>query len=108
MEGLLEPVYEKRLVGKARVIQIFTISRVGVVAGCMVSEGKIARGSKAHVVRDGKTLFEGEISSLKRLKDDVKEVASGFDCGITVAGFQEFQLNDVIESYVVEKVTAHL
>ena len=60
MEGLLEPIYEKRLVGKARVIQIFTISRVGVVAGCMVSEGKIARGSKAHVVRDGKTLFEGE------------------------------------------------
>jgi translation initiation factor IF-2 len=108
MEGLLEPIYEKRLVGKAKIIQVFTISRVGVVAGSMVSEGKILRGSKAHVVREGKTIFEGEISSLKRVKDDVKEVASGFDCGITVGGFQNFQLNDVIESYVVEKITAHL
>jgi translation initiation factor IF-2 len=108
MEGMLEPIYEKRLMGKAKVIQIFTISRVGVVAGSMVSEGKILRGSKAHVVREGKTIFEGEISSLKRIKDDVKEVVSGFDCGITVGGFQKFQLNDVIESYVVEKVTAHL
>ena len=108
MEGLLEPIYEKHLVGKAKVIQIFTITRVGVVAGSMVSEGKILRGSKAHVVREGKTIFEGEISSLKRIKDDVKEVASGFDCGITLGGFQKFQLNDVIESYVVEKVTAHL
>ena len=108
MEGMLEPIYEKRLMGKAKVLQIFTISRVGVVAGSMVSEGKILRGSKAHVVREGKTIFEGEISSLKRIKDDVKEVVSGFDCGITVGGFQKFQLNDVIESYVVEKVTAHL
>ena len=108
MEGLLEPIYEKRLTGKAKVIQIFNISRVGVVAGSMVSEGKILRGSKAHVVRDGKTIHEGEIATLKRVKDDVKEVVSGFDCGITVAGFQDFQLNDVIESYVVEKVTAHL
>ena len=108
MEGLLEPIYEKRLTGKAKVIQIFNISRVGVVAGSMVFEGKILRGSKAHVVRDGKTIHEGEIATLKRVKDDVKEVVSGFDCGITVAGFQDFQLNDVIESYVVEKVTAHL
>jgi translation initiation factor IF-2 len=108
MEGMLEPIYEKRLMGKAKVIQIFTISRVGVVAGSMVSEGKILRGSKAHVVREGKTIFEGEISSLKRIKDDVKEVVSGFDCGITLGGFQKFQLNDVIESYVVEKITAHL
>ena len=108
MEGLLEPIYEKRLMGKAKVIQIFNISRVGVVAGSMVSEGKILRGSKAHVVRDGKTIHEGEIATLKRVKDDVKEVVSGYDCGITVGGFQDFQVNDVIESYVVEKVTAHL
>jgi translation initiation factor IF-2 len=108
MEGLLEPIYEERLTGKAKVIQIFTISRVGVVAGSMVFEGKILRGSKAHVVRDGKTIHEGEIATLKRIKDDVKEVVSGYDCGITVGGFQNFQVNDVIESYVVEKVTAHL
>lgn len=108
MEGLLEPVYEERLTGKAKVLQLFTVSRVGVVAGSMVFEGKVLRGSKAHVVRDGKTIHEGEIASLKRVKDDVKEVVSGYDCGITVGGFQDFQVNDVIESYVVEKVTAHL
>ena len=108
MEGLLEPIYEEKLTGKARVLQIFTVSRVGVIAGSMVFEGKILRGSKAHVVRDGKTIHQGEIASLKRIKDDVKEVVSGYDCGITVGGFQNFQVNDVIESYVVEKVTAHL
>ena len=108
MEGLLEPVYEERLAGRARVIQLFNISRVGVIAGSMVYEGKILRGSRVHVVREGKVIHEGEIASLKRVKDDVKEVASGFDCGITVTGFKDFMINDVIESYTVEKVTAHL
>jgi translation initiation factor IF-2 len=108
MEGLLEPVYEEHLVGRAKVIQLFTISRVGVVAGCFVQEGKIVRGSRARVVRDGKVVYEGDIASLKRLKDDFKEVTSGFDCGLTVGGFQDFQVDDIIESYVVEKKTAHL
>ncbi len=108
MEGLLEPVYEERLSGRARVIQLFNISRVGVVAGSMVYEGKILRGSHVHVVRDGKVIHEGEIASLKRMKDDVKEVASGFDCGITLGAFRDFMVNDVIESYTIEKVTAHL
>jgi translation initiation factor IF-2 len=108
MEGLLEPVYEEHLAGRAKVIQIFHISRVGTVAGSMVNEGKIIRGTRARVLREGKVIHEGEIASLKRVKDDVKEVASGFDCGITVTGFQNFLLNDVIESFTVEKVTAHL
>ncbi len=108
MEGLLEPVYEEHLVGRAKVIQLFTISRVGVVAGCFVQEGKIVRGSRARVVRDGKVVYEGDIASLKHLKDDFKEVTSGFECGLTVGGFQDFQVDDLIESYVVEKKTAHL
>ncbi len=108
MEGLLEPVYEEHLVGRAKVIQLFNVSRVGVIAGCFVQEGKIVRGSRAHVVRDGKVVFEGDIASLKRLKDDFKEVTSGFDCGLTVGGFQDFQVEDIIESYAVEKKTAHL
>ena len=108
MEGLLEPVYEEHLVGRAKVIQLFNISRVGVIAGCFVQEGKIVRGSRARVVRDGKVVFEGDIASLKRLKDDFKEVTSGFDCGLTVGGFQDFQAEDIIESYAVEKKTAHL
>ena len=108
MEGLLEPTYEERLSGRARVIQIFSISKIGIIAGSMVFEGKILRGSHAHVIRDGKMIHEGDIASLKRMKDDVREVASGFDCGITLAGFKDFALNDVIESYTIEKVTAHL
>jgi translation initiation factor IF-2 len=108
MEGLLEPIYEERLLGRAKVIQLFNVSRIGVVAGCFVQEGKIVRGSRAHVVRDGKVVYEGEIASLRRLKDDFKEVSSGFDCGITVGGFQDFQVEDIIESYSVEKKTAHL
>jgi len=108
MEGLLEPVYEEHLVGRAKVIQLFNVSRVGVIAGCFVQEGKIVRGSRAHVVRDGKVVFEGDIASLKRLKDDFKEVTSGFDCGLTVGGFQDIQVEDIIESYAVEKKTAHL
>ena len=108
MEGLLEPIFEEHLVGRAKVIQLFNISRVGVIAGCFVQEGKIVRGSRAHVVRDGKVVHEGDIASLKRLKDDFKEVTSGFDCGVTVGGFQDIQVDDIIESYVVEKKTAHL
>ncbi len=108
MEGLLEPVYEERLVGRARVIQIFNISRVGVIAGSMVYEGKILRGSRIRVLREGKEIHKGDLASLKRVKDDVKEVTSGYDCGITVGGFQDFQINDILESYVVEKKTAQL
>jgi len=108
MEGLLEPIFEEHLVGRAKVIQVFNISRVGKVAGCFVQEGKIVRGSRARVVRGGQMIHEGEFSSLKRVKDDVKEVTSGYDCGLTVGGFQEFQVDDIIESYVVEKKTAHL
>jgi translation initiation factor IF-2 len=90
------------------VIQVFNISRVGKIAGCFVQEGKIVRGSRARVVRGGKLIHEGEFSSLKRVKDDVKEVTSGFDCGLTVGGFHDFQVDDIVESYVVEKKTAHL
>jgi translation initiation factor IF-2 len=108
MEGLLEPVYEERLLGRAEVRQLFNISRVGVVAGCFVLEGKIVRGSRAHVVRNGQVVHEGNITSLKRLKDDYKEVTSGFECGIVMGDFREYLLNDIIESYEMEKVTAHL
>jgi translation initiation factor IF-2 len=108
MEGLLEPIYEERLLGRAEVRQIFNISRVGVVAGSFVLEGKITRGSHARLVRDKEKIHEGSITSLKRLKDDVREVTSGFECGITIGDFRAFTVNDIIEAYVTEKVTAHL
>jgi translation initiation factor IF-2 len=108
MEGLLEPIYEERLVGRAEVRQLFNISRVGMVAGSFVLDGKIIRGSHAHLVRNGQVVHEGNITSLKRLKDDAKEVSSGFECGITVGDFRDYSVHDVIEAYVVEKVTAQL
>jgi translation initiation factor IF-2 len=108
MEGLLEPVYEERLVGRAEVRQLFNISKVGVVAGCFVLEGKILRGSHAHLVRNNQVVHEGNINSLKRLKDDFKEVNAGFECGITLGEFRDFIIHDVIESYAIEKKTAQL
>jgi translation initiation factor IF-2 len=108
MEGLLEPIYEEKLSGRAEIRQIFNVSRIGVVAGCAVLEGKIVRGSHAHLVRGGKMIFEATVSSLKREKDDMREVQTGFECGITLGDFRDYQLNDIIESYVVEKLTAKL
>jgi len=108
MEGLLEPIFEEKLSGRAEIRQIFNISRVGVVAGCAVLEGKIIRGSRAHLVRGGKVIYEATVSSLKRMKDDVREVQMGFECGITLGEFRDYQVGDIIESYIVEKVTAKL
>jgi len=108
MSGLLEPVYQERLVGRAEVRALFNISRVGMVAGCFVLEGKIIRGAHAHVVRNGQVVHEGNITSLKHVKDDVKEIASGYECGLAMGDFRDYALNDVIEAYVVEKVSAQL
>ena len=108
MEGLLDPIYEEKLSGRAEIRQIFKVSRIGVVAGCAVLEGKILRGSHAHLVRGGKMIFEATVSTLKRMKDDVREVQTGFECGITLGDFRDYQVNDIIEAYVVEKVTAKL
>jgi translation initiation factor IF-2 len=108
MEGLLDPIYEEKLSGRAEIRQVFKVSRIGVVAGCAVLEGKILRGSHAHLVRGGKMIFEATVSSLKRMKDDVREVQTGFECGITLGDFRDYQVNDIIEAYVVEKVTAKL
>ncbi len=108
MEGLLEPIYTEKLMGRAQVRQVFRVSRVGVIAGSFVLEGKIIRGSKARLLRDGKVIYEGSIPSIKRVKDDVKDVASGYECGISLADFQDIMTNDIIESFTVEKTTASL
>jgi len=108
MEGLLEPIYEEHLVGRAEVRQLFNISRVGMVAGSFVSEGKIVRGSHAHLIRNGKVIYEGNITSLKRQKEDYREVSSGFECGIVLGDFRDIMIHDVIESYEIEKVAAQL
>ena len=109
MEGLLEPLVEERLLGRAEVRQVFSISRLGNIAGCMVLDGKIERNSLARVHRQAKVVSEGgKINSLKRIKEDVKEVLSGYECGIGLDKFNDFKVGDIIEAYIQEKVKAVL
>lgn len=99
MEGMLEPEYEEVVTGHAQVRQLFSYSKVGTIAGCIVSDGKIMRGSKARVLRDNEKIAEGTISTLKRFKDDVKEVAAGLECGLTVSNFNNLKVDDVVEQF---------
>ncbi len=104
MTGLLEPVYQEVTLGWAEVQQLFKIKSAGVIAGCMVREGVIQRGASARVKRGGEVVHDSSISSLKHLKDDVKEVKAGFECGLGVANFNDFKRGDVVECYAQERV----
>lgn len=104
MKGMLDPIYQEKILGHAEVRQIFKASGVGFIAGSYVLDGKIVRGSKARISRDGEQLFDGALSSLKRFKDDVKEVAAGYECGLVFEGFQDIQVEDKIEIYIMEEV----
>jgi len=108
LEGLLAPEIREVELGKAEVRQLFSIPRGGVVAGCMVTEGKVQRGCKANVYRDGEVIFEGKVESLRRFKENVKEVASGFECGVVIAGFNDAQEGDVLEFIGEELVSRRL
>ncbi|MEN3040573.1 MAG: translation initiation factor IF-2 [Bacteroidia bacterium] len=99
ISGMLAPVIQEETIGTAEVREIFKIPKIGTVAGCKVIEGKIVRGAKAHVVREGVVIYSSIIASLKRFKDDVKEVAEGFECGLTIEGFQDIKQGDMIECY---------
>ncbi|MBQ7712459.1 MAG: translation initiation factor IF-2 [Clostridia bacterium] len=104
MKGMLAPVYQETLLGKAEVREIFKITGVGVIAGCRVMEGKLQRNAKARVIRGDEIICNSTMYSLKRLKDDVKEVQSGFECGVGIEDFEEFKAGDVIECYLMEEV----
>ncbi len=104
MEGLLEPHIKRTLVGRAEVRQVFKVSKVGTIAGCMVSKGAVKRGMEAKVVRDDEIIFTGTIDSLKRFKEDVKEVKEGFECGIGFRSFNNIKNGDFIEVYSIEKI----
>lgn len=97
MEGVLEPIVKEVVIGKAEVRKLFKISKVGIVAGCYVQEGRVRRGERARVLRGAEVLHEGKILSLRRFKDDVTEVAQGFECGLRVEGFEEYREGDLIE-----------
>ncbi len=108
LEGLLEPKTRKKFVGRADVRQVFKVSKAGIVAGSHVSKGKIHRKVNMDVVRNGEVVFSGVIGSLKRFKDDVREVTEGMECGIGVKGFDEVQIGDVLEAYELEKIARKL
>ncbi|KAF0113545.1 MAG: translation initiation factor IF-2 [Rhodospirillaceae bacterium] len=108
LSGMLAPTYREKFLGYAEIRQVFTISRIGKVAGCMVTEGVIRRSTKVRLLRDNVVIHEGGLSQLKRFKEDAREVRSGFDCGISLENFHDIQTNDVIECFEMEEVTATL
>lgn len=104
MKGMLDPEYEEKVIGHAEVRQTFKASGVGVIAGSYVLDGKIVRGCKVRITREGEQIFEGDLASLKRFKDDVKEVATGYECGLVFEGFNEIAVEDQIEAYIMVEV----
>ncbi len=105
LKGLLEPVYQDVVIGEAHVRQVFRIPKIGHIAGCYVQNGEARRNARARVVRDDETLFEGDLSSLKRFQEDVREVRTGFECGIGIDGFEDFEEGDIIQFVVKERVS---
>jgi translation initiation factor IF-2 len=109
MEGMLEPTYREQTQARVEIRQIFNIAGVGTIAGCYVTEGKVARGNMVRLLRDQVVVHEGKLASLKRFKDDVREVAAGYECGLSLEGFQDIKQGDVIEAYeripVIRRIT---
>jgi translation initiation factor IF-2 len=108
MVGLLDKKKVEKFLGRAEVRQIFSVPKMGTVAGCSVIDGKILRGANLRLLRDSRVIFEGKMSSLRRFKDDVKEVATGFECGIGIENYNDLKIGDVIEAFQIELVTPEL
>jgi translation initiation factor IF-2 len=108
MEGLLEPTLREKQLGHAEIRETFSVPKHGMVAGCYVLDGKIVRNSSVRLLRDNVVIFEGKMASLRRFKDDVKEVLTGYECGISLENYNDIKLGDIIEAYEVEKVATTL
>jgi translation initiation factor IF-2 len=108
MLGLLEPTIKENYVGRAQVLTIFRIPKVGTIAGCRVVDGSIKRDAEIRLMRDGEQVFKGKLSSLKRFKDDAREVTNGMECGMGIANFNDVQVGDTVEAFVTERVAAEL
>jgi len=108
MEGLLEPELREVILGRAQILEVFNISRVGTIAGCQVINGRVVRNQPVRVLRNNRSIFEGKIDSLKIFSEDVREVASGQECGILINGFSDFQRGDILECYTFEQVPVKL
>jgi translation initiation factor IF-2 len=108
MSGLLAPTIREIYLGKAEILEVFNISGVGKVAGCRIADGKVERGAKVRLIRDDVVIHEGTLSTLKRFKDEVREVPAGQECGMAFANYQDIRAGDVIECFNIEKVTRTL
>lgn len=106
MKGMLAPVYEEVIIGQLEVRQTFKVSKVGTIAGCMVTDGKIVRDAKVRLIRDGIVVYDGKIGSLKRFQNDAKEVTSGFECGVTIENYNDIKEGDILEAYQDQIVEA--
>ena len=108
MEGMLSPEIKEQINGNLEVLETFKIGKVGTIAGCMVKDGKVKSKSKVRVIRDGIVIHTGQLESLKRFKDDVKEVAAGLDCGLNITNFNDLKVGDLIEAFEEIEVSRKL
>ena len=108
LEGLLEPTYKEHLLGRAQVVEVFNIRKVGTIAGSLILDGKVVRGSHARLLRDNVVVYDGRIVSLRRFKDDVKDCAEGLECGIAIENYSDVKQGDIVESYEVEEIRPRL
>ena len=108
MSGMLDPTLREKLLGYAQIREVFNITKVGKVGGCMITEGVVRRGAKVRLLRDDVVIHEGSLSQLKRFKDDVREVKEGYDCGMAFANYQDIQVGDFIECFEVEEIAREL
>ena len=106
MKGMLEPVYEEVVIGQAEVRKTYKVSKIGTIAGCMVTEGKIVRDSKVRLIRDGIVIYTGKIASLRRFENDAREVAEGYECGLTIEGYNDIKELDIVEAFADQEVKA--
>ncbi len=106
MEGMLAPKYKEHIIGRAEIREVFTIPKVGTIAGCHVLSGKMERNLEARLIRDSVVVYQGRIASIRRFKDDVKEVTAGYDCGLSIEKFQDIKQGDVVEPFALEEVTS--
>lgn len=103
LEGMLDPEFSEKYIGRAEVKETFSVPKIGVIAGSVVIDGSIQVGCQVRLLREGKIIFDGKMSSLKRFKDDVKEVKSGYECGVGLEGYNDIKIGDLFEAYIMEE-----
>jgi translation initiation factor IF-2 len=108
MEGLLSPIFKEKYLGRAEIREVFSVPKVGTVAGSYILDGKVVRNAQVRLLRDNIVIYEGKMSSLRRFKDDVKDVASGYECGIGLENYNDIKVGDIIEAFEMEKIAATL